>query len=134
LGKLGKCPGPRAFGGLAFEYQNTALLVFHVFTLFTTRQNCSFLITALVYTRLKKLTTLAFIVWSDLKELNQTAPRSMIQELDRNQCIQGVCRNFFQRGQRRNFAYPFQVADDAIQMDVHKTLYLFHPISLCWLS
>jgi len=28
LGKPGKCPGPRAFGGLALEYQNTALLVF----------------------------------------------------------------------------------------------------------
>jgi len=26
--------------GLAFEYQNTPLLVFHVFGLFTRRQNC----------------------------------------------------------------------------------------------
>jgi len=36
LGKPGKCPGPRAFGGLAREYQNqkTPLLVFHVFRLF----------------------------------------------------------------------------------------------------
>ena len=34
--------------------------------------------------------------------------------------------------QRRNFAYPFLVADDAMQMDVHKTLYPFYPIGLCW--
>jgi len=31
--------------GLAIEYQNILLLVFHVFKLFTTRQNC-FLMTA----------------------------------------------------------------------------------------
>jgi len=34
--------------------------------------------------------------------------------------------------QHRNFAYSFQVADVAMQMDVHKALYLFYPISLCW--
>jgi len=45
----------------------------------------------------------------------------------------GVRRNFH-RGQRRNFAYPFQLADDAIQMHVHKTLSPFYPISLCWLD
>jgi len=28
LGKPGKCPEPRVFGGLALEYQNTPLLVF----------------------------------------------------------------------------------------------------------
>jgi len=28
---------------------------------------------------------------------------------------------------RRNFVYPVQVADDAMQVDVHKTLYHFHP-------
>jgi len=57
----------------------------------------------------------------------------MTQELDRNQCIMGVHRKF-SRGKRRNFAYPFQVADEAMQMDVHKTLYPFYPISLCWLN
>jgi len=40
----------------------------------------------------------------------------------------------FPRGQRRNFAYPFQVADDAMWMDVHKTLYPFNPINVCWLN
>ena len=37
-------------------------------------------------------------------------------------------------GQRRNFAYPFQVADDAMLIDIHKSLYPFYPISLCWLT
>jgi len=47
---------------------------------------------------------------SDLKELNQTAPRFMTQELDRNQCIHE--RPTFSRQQRRNFAYPSQAAHD----------------------
>jgi len=46
----------------------------------------------------------------------------------------GVRRNFFRVGQYRNFAYPFQVADDAMQMDFHKTLDPFYPIYLCWLN
>jgi len=45
----------------------------------------------------------------------------------------GLRKTFF-RGQRRNFAYSFQGADDAIQMDLHKTLYPFYPISLCYLN
>ena len=32
----------------------------------------------------------------------------------------------FPGGQRQHFAYPFQVADDAMQMDVHKTFYPFY--------
>jgi len=48
---------------------------------------------------------------SDLKELNQTPPRFMTQELDRNQCIHCI-RRYSARGQGRNFAYRFQVADD----------------------
>jgi len=36
-------------------------------------------------------------------------------------------RKIFPGGeQRRNFAYPFQVSDDATQIDVHKTLYSFY--------
>jgi len=61
--------------------------------------------------------------------LNQTAPHFMTQELDRNQCNHGRPQKFFQGWQRRNFAYPFQVADDAMQMEVHKTLYPFYPIT-----
>jgi len=37
----------------------------------------------------------------------------MTQELDRNQCIHGRPQKFFQGGQRRNFANPFQVVDNA---------------------
>jgi len=33
----------------------------------------------------------------------------------------GVRRNFSRGGQRQNFAYQFQVSDDTMQMDVHKT-------------
>jgi len=38
LGKPGKFPQPRTFGGLALEYQNTPLVAFGIFRLFTTRQ------------------------------------------------------------------------------------------------
>jgi len=39
----------------------------------------------------------------------------------------GRPQKFFLDGrQRRNFAYPFQSAIDAMHMDVHKTLYLFY--------
>jgi len=69
-----------------------------------------------------------------LRELNQTAPRFITQEVDPNQCIHGRSQKFFHGGQRRNFAYLFQVADDAMQINAHKTLYPFYPISLCWLN
>jgi len=49
----------------------------------------------------------------------------MTQELHRNQCIHEHTQNLFQGGQRRNFAYRFQIADDAMQMDVYKTLFPF---------
>ena len=45
----------------------------------------------------------------------------------------GRPQSFFQGGQHRNFAYTFQVADGAMEMDVHKTLHRFHPICLYWL-
>jgi len=38
----------------------------------------------------------------------------------------GVGINFSRGGQRRHFAYTFQVADDAIQTDVYKALYPFY--------
>jgi len=73
--------------------------------------------------RLRKLTTLQFVAF---EELNQTAPRFMTQELDRNQCIQ-VCRRFF-RGKLRNLAYLFQVADDAMQKTFTKRFTLSTPL------
>jgi len=38
----------------------------------------------------------------------------------------GIRRNFSRGGQSQHFAYPFQVVDDATQMDVHKMLYPFY--------
>jgi len=46
----------------------------------------------------------------------------------------GVRRNFSREGQRRNSTHPFQVADNAMQMDAHKMLCIFYRISLCWLN
>jgi len=34
----------------------------------------------------------------------------------------GHPQKFFQGGQRPRFAYPFQVTDDVMQMDINKTL------------
>jgi len=66
--------------------------------------------------------------------LNQTAPHLMTQELDKKTVQPWASAEIFPRGQRRNFAYLFKVANDAMQMDVHKTLYSYHAISLCWLN
>jgi len=46
----------------------------------------------------------------------------------------GAHRKFSRWGQGRNFGYPLQVADDAMQPDVHKTLYPFYSTRLCWLN
>jgi len=37
-----------------------------------------------------------------------------------------VRRKFSRGGQCQHFSHPFQVADDAMHMDVHKTLYPFY--------
>jgi len=98
IGQTGQISGPRAFGGLALEYQNTPLLVFHVFRLFTRRQNCKdFSLLRLVY-RLRKLKLWHLSFVSDFKELNQVAPRFMTQESNRNQCSHGRPQTSFQRG------------------------------------
>ena len=81
-----------------------------------------------------KLTTLAFIVLSDLKELNEAAPRFITHELDRNPCILWKSAEIFPGWDNvQILLILFQVADDTMQMGVHKTLYPFYPISLCWL-
>jgi len=41
----------------------------------------------------------------------------------------GSRQKFFQGGQTRYFAYPFHVADDAMQIHVHKTLCPFYTIT-----
>jgi len=40
IGQSGQMAGASSFWGLALEYPNTPLLDFHLFRLFTTRQNC----------------------------------------------------------------------------------------------
>jgi len=57
--------------------------------------------------------------------LKETAGREVSTYADCCGWGHGCSQDFFQGGQRRNFAYPFQVADDAMQVDVHKTLYPF---------
>jgi len=69
LVKPGKCPGSRTFGGLVLEYQNSPLLAFQLFRLFTARRTCwAFWLLRLVY-RLRKLTTLTCIVFECLKRI-----------------------------------------------------------------
>jgi len=43
----------------------------------------------------------------------------------------GRPQKFFQGGQSRHFAYPFQVADDATQMNVHEALNPFYTSKKC---
>jgi len=40
--------------------------------------------------------------------------------------LRGRPQKLFQGGQSRHFAFPFQVGDDAVHMDAHKTLYPFN--------
>jgi len=70
------------------------------------------------------------------KRINQTAPpRFTTQYSDRTQCIPWTSADILPEwGNAQNFAYPLQVANDAMQMDVHKMLHPFYPISLCWLN
>jgi len=48
-----------------------------------------------------------------------------------NVLIMGVRRIFPGGGKRPHFVYHFQVADDAMQMAVNKTLYLFYTTKKC---
>jgi len=86
-----------------------------------------------VWNMLWKLTTLAFKVLSDLKRIEPNSTTLYDRRIEICASM-GVLRFFSRGGQHRNFAYPFQVADDAVQMDVHKTLCPFYPISLRWLN
>ena len=79
-----------------------------------------------------RLWNLSFL--SDLKQLCQTAPHFTIVEFYQNQCIRGCPQKLSKGGKRRKFAYSFQIAVDAMQTDVCKTLYHFYSISLCWLN
>jgi len=52
-------------------------------------------------------------------------PIAICEQLLAHVRTHGLPQIFFQGEQCRNFAYPFQVADDAEQIDVHKPLYPF---------
>jgi len=105
---------------------------FACFRLFTTRQNCrAFWLLRLVYRGNWHLWHLAF-EWLKIIEPNSTTlcyPR--IKSKSVHPWASG---EIFAVGQRWNFAYPFQVSHDAMQMDVHIMLYPFYSISLCWLN
>ena len=120
--------------GLALERQNTSLLVFHVFRLFTTCQNCrAFWLLCLAY-KLRKLTTLAIIVCEWLKRIEPNRTTLYDPRIRSKSVHSWASAEIFPEGQSRNVAYPLQIADDAKQMDVHQTVYPFYHISLCWLN
>ena len=73
--------------------------------------------------KLRKLTTLALSFLNDLQELNQTEPRFMTSK----SVHPWASAEIFPEEQRRNFVHPFQV-DDAMQMEIRKTLYTFYPL------
>ena len=79
-----------------------------------------------------KLTTLAFIdfEWLKIIEPNST---TLCDLSIRSKSVHPLASaDIFPGGDNIEILlYPFQVADDAIQMDVQKTLYAFYPISLC---
>ena len=83
---------------------------------------------------LRKPTTLAVIILEWLKRIEPTSTTPYDLNIRSKSVHPLVSAETFPGGQRRNFAYPFQVADFAMRMEVHKTLYLFYPISLCWLN
>ena len=57
---------------------------------------------------------------------HHTAFKNWADDLWKLATAMGINRVFFQGRQRRHFAYPFHVAEDAIQMDSHKTLHPCH--------
>jgi len=78
------------------------------------------MITRLVY-RLRNLITLVFIFFA----------RFMTQELYRKQCIHGRPQKLFQGVERRNFAYPFQIADDQCKWTFTKRFTLSASLVIC---
>ena len=135
IGQTGQMPGASPFWGPHAWISKHSFTVFHSVRLFTMRQNCrAFWLLHLVY-RSGKLITLSFIVFEWLKRIEPNSTTlSMTEELYWKSVQSWTyAKSFLVRRQRPNFAYPFQVADDAMQMDVHKTLRLnpFYRIGLC---
>ena len=89
----------------------------------------SFLITAYsIYCRLRKLTTLAFIVFEWLTRIEPNSTTLNDPRIRSKSVHPLASAEVFPGWQRHNFAHGFQVADDAMKMDVHKTLFPFYPL------
>jgi len=76
-----------------------------------------FLLLLLVY-MLMKLTSLAFIVFVWLRRIAPNSTTLYDPRIRSKSEHPWVRAEIFPVGATRSFAYPFQVADDAIQMDV----------------
>ena len=95
--------------GLALEYQNTYLLFFNAFRPFTTRQNCrAFCLVRLTY-RLRKLTTLAFIVFEWLKRIEANSTMLHDSRLRSKSASMGVRRSFSRVGNVENLIIIFRL-------------------------
>jgi len=118
--------------GLALEYWNTAVMFFHVFKLFTTRQNCrAFWLLRLRYT-LRKLTTLAFKVLSDLKSIEPNSTTLYDRRIDISASM-GV-RRIFSRGATPKFCLSFSGCWRCNTNGRSQNALSFLPISLCWVN
>jgi len=92
------------------------------------RQNCGdFSLLHLVY-GLRKLTGLAFIVFEWLKRIEAWSTTLYEPRIRSKSVHPWAPTKMFPCGQRRNYAYPFQTAGNAMQMDVHKTRYPFYQL------
>ena len=135
IGQTGQMPRASRFWGPRAWIPKHSFTGFSYFRLFTTRQNCrGFWLLRLAY-RPGKLLTLAFIVFEWLKRIEPNSgalydPRTISKSVH----PVDVRRHFSWAGQRPSFVYPLQVADDAMQMEVHKMLDSFYRLSLCWLN
>ena len=86
-----------------------------------------FLLPRLVY-MLMKVTSLAFIVFVWLRRIEPNSTTLYDPRIRSKSEHPWVRADIFPVGATRSFAYPFQVADDAIQMDVHKRFTLSTPL------
>ena len=64
-----------------------------------------------------------------LQQIDQILSKNVPNAYKNHRCNCVRLQKFFQGGQTRHFAYPFHVADDAMKMHVHKTLYPFYTMT-----
>jgi len=117
--------GTALLGASRLNFKTFLLQDFHVFRLFITRQNYRAFRLLCLVCWLSKLTTMALIVFEWLKRIEPNSTTFYDPSIRSQSVHPWASMSVFQWRQRQNFAYPFQVADDAMQMDVHKMLYPF---------